>query len=108
MTESTNLLRKQVASEIKIRRLIFYTVILLSFIYLLISSIFTDMGLLKYIELYTKKTRLEAQVQEMEQENLQIRSQIKLLKEEPYFKEKYAREEFGLAKPDEYIFQYDR
>jgi cell division protein FtsB len=44
----------------------------------------------------------------MEQENLQIRSQIKLLKEEPYFKEKYAREEFGLAKPDEYIFQYDR
>jgi cell division protein FtsB len=108
MTESTNLLRKQVASEIKIRRLIFYTVILLSFIYLLISSIFTDMGLLKYMELYTKKTRLEAQVQEMEQENLQIRSQIKLLKEEPYFKEKYAREEFGLAKPDEYIFQYDR
>jgi cell division protein FtsB len=66
------------------------------------------MGLLKYMELYTKKTRLEAQVQEMEQENLQIRSQIKLLKEEPYFKEKYAREEFGLAKPDEYIFQYDR
>jgi cell division protein FtsB len=108
MTESTNLLRKQVASEIKIRRLIFYTVILLSFIYLLISSIFTDMGLLKYMELYTKKTRLEAQVQEMQQENLQIRSQIKLLKEEPYFKEKYAREEFGLAKPDEYIFQYDR
>ena len=108
MTESTNLLRKQVASEIKIRRLIFYTVILLSFIYLLISSIFTDMGFLKYMELYTKKTRLEAQVQEMEQENLQIRSQIKLLKEEPYFKEKYAREEFGLAKPDEYIFQYDR
>ena len=108
MTESTNLLKKQVASEIKIRRLIFYTVIVLSFIYLFISSIFTDMGLLKYMELYTKKTRLEAQVQEMQQENLQIRSQIKLLKEEPYFKEKYAREEFGLAKPDEYIFQYDR
>lgn len=108
MTESTNLLRKQVASEIKRRRLIFYTVIVLSFIYLLISTIFGDMGLLKYGVLHTKKTRLEAQVQEMEQENLQIRSQIKLLKEEPYFKEKYAREEFGLAKPDEYIFQYDR
>jgi len=37
MTESTNLLRKQVASEMKRRRLIFYTVIVLSFIYLLIS-----------------------------------------------------------------------
>jgi len=108
MTESTNLLRKQVASEMKRRRLIFYTVIVLSFIYLLISLVFGDMGLLKYRELYTKKTRLQAQVHEMEQDNLQIRTQIKLLKEEPYFKEKYAREEFGLAKPDEYIFQYDR
>lgn len=108
MTESTNLLRKQVSSEMKRRRLIFYTVIVLSFIYLLISLIFGDMGLLKYRELYAKKTRLQAQVQEMEQDNLQIRTQIRLLKEEPYFKEKYAREEFGLAKPDEYIFQYDR
>jgi cell division protein FtsB len=108
MTAGTNLLRKQVASEMKRRRLIFYTVIVLSFIYLLVSLLFGDMGFLKYRELHAKKTCLEAQVREMEQENLQIRSQIKLLKEEPYFKEKYAREEFGLAKPDEYIFQYDR
>jgi cell division protein FtsB len=108
MTASTNLLRKQVASEMKRRRLIFYTVITLSFIYLLISLLFGDMGFLKYRELLSKKTSLEAQVHEIEQENIQIRSQLKLLKEEPYFKEKYAREEFGLAKPDEYIFQYDR
>ncbi len=108
MTSGTNLLRKQVASEMKRRRLIFYTVITLSFIYLLISLLFGDMGFLKYRELLTKKTCLEAQVRDMERDNLQIRSQLKLLKEDPYFKEKYAREEFGLAKPDEYIFQYDR
>ena len=104
----TNLLRKQVSSEMRKRRLIFYTVMLLSFIYLSVSLIFGDMGVLKYRELSKKKTRLQMQIQEMEQENLHIRSQIKSFKEDPFYAEKHAREDFGLAKPDEYIFQYDR
>ena len=104
----TNLLRQQVSSEMRKRRLIFYTVMLLSFIYLFVSLIFGDMGVLKYRELSKKKTRLQMQIQEMEQENLHIRSQIKSFKEDPFYAEKHAREDFGLAKPDEYIFQYDR
>jgi len=104
----TNLLRKQVSSEMRKRKLIFYTVMLLSFTYLFISLIFGDMGLLKYRELYKTKTRLQMQIQGIEQENLHIRAQIKSLKEDPYYAEKHAREDFGLAKPDEYIFQYDR
>jgi len=105
---SANLLRKQVSAEMRKRKLIFYTVMLLSFIYLLVSMTFGDMGLLKYRELQKTKTRLQTQIQEIEQENLHIRSQIKSLKEDPYYAEKHAREDFGLAKPDEYIFQYDR
>jgi len=108
MTNPGNLLRKQVASEIKKRRLITFTVILLGFIYLAVSLIFGDMGLLKYIELNKKKAHLERQTKEMEKENEQLKVMIKSLKEDPFYKEKYAREEFGLAKPDEYIFQYDR
>jgi cell division protein FtsB len=106
--EGTNLLRKQVSSEMKKRKLIFYTVMLLSFVYLFVSLIFGDMGLLKYRELHKTKTRIQMQLHEIEQENLQIRSQIKSLKEDPFYAEKHAREDFGLAKPDEYIFQYDR
>lgn len=105
---STKLLRKQVSSEMKKRKLIFYTVMLLSFVYLFVSLIFGDMGLLKYRELYKTRTRFQMQLHEIEQENLQIRSQIKSLKEDPFYAEKHAREDFGLAKPDEYIFQYDR
>ncbi|MDI6890706.1 MAG: septum formation initiator family protein [Thermodesulfovibrionales bacterium] len=104
---SNNLLRKQVVSEVKKRRLIFFTVILLGFIYLAISLIFGDMGLLRYVELNKKKAHLERQVKEMEKENEQLRSEIKSLKEDPFYKEKHAREEFGLARPDEYIFRYD-
>jgi cell division protein FtsB len=103
-----NQLRKQVASERKKRKLIFFTVVFLSFLYLLITLIFGDMGLLQYRELSGKKIRLEAQVKEFGQENERIRSEIKSIREDPFYKEKHAREDFGLAKPDEYIFQYDR
>ncbi len=105
---SHNLLRKQVVSELKKRRIIFFTLILLSLIYLGISLIFGDMGIIRYTELNTKRTKLEQQIKDMERENIQIRSQIKSLKEDPFYLEKHAREEFGLARPDEYIFQYDR
>jgi cell division protein FtsB len=108
METPVNLLRKQVAIEVKKRRLIFFTIFLLSFLYLLISLIFGDMGLMRYREIHQKKVLMEAQIKEMEQENEQLKSQLKLLKDDPFYKEKHAREDFGLAKPDEYIFQYDR
>jgi cell division protein FtsB len=108
MGAPVNLLRKQVASEIRKRRLIFLTVVFLSFLYLLITLIFGDMGLLRYRELNRTRVRLEAQIKQIEDENLQLRSHIKLLKEDSFYREKHAREDFGLAKPDEYIFQYDR
>jgi cell division protein FtsB len=104
---SINLLRKQVVSESKKRRLIFSTVILLGFIYLAVSLIFGDMGLLKYSELNERKVHLEIQIKEIKRENRLLRSDVKSLKEDPFYKEKYAREEFELARPDDYIFRYD-
>jgi cell division protein FtsB len=103
-----NLLRKQVVSEVKKRRLIFFTFVVLSFLYLTISLLFGDVGLLRYMELNRTKNGLEKQLVEINRQNEQIRTQIKLLKEDPFYKEKLAREEFGLARPDEYIFQYER
>jgi len=103
-----NLLRKQVTSELKKRRLIFFTLTLLSILYLIINVIFGDMGLIRYVELRKTKASLEAQVKEIEQDNNKLRSQLKSIKEDPFIKEQHAREDYGLAKPDELIFQYDR
>lgn len=103
-----NQLRKQVASERKKRKLILLTVVFLSFLYLLITLIFGDMGLLQCRDLFAKKMQLEAQVKEIEQDNARIRSEITSIREDPFYKEKHAREDFGLARPEEYIFQYDR
>jgi cell division protein FtsB len=103
-----NLLRKQVVSEVKKRRLIFYTFVILSFVYFSISLLFGEAGLFRYLELNRTKKNLERELVEISRQNEQIRTQIKLLKEDPFYKEKFAREEFGLARPDEYIFQYER
>jgi cell division protein FtsB len=70
--------------------------------------LFGDLGLLRYKELSKTKNRLAAQVNEIEAENEQLRSQLRAVKEDPYTKEKHAREDYGLAKPGEIIIQYDR
>ncbi len=103
-----NLLRKQVLSEMKKRRLIFFTFVILSFVYLSISLVFGDMGVFRYMEMNRTKKNIERQIADINKQNEQLRNQIKLLKDDPFYREKLAREEFGLAKPDEYIFKYDR
>jgi len=103
-----NLLRKQVLSEVKKKRLIFLTFVILSFIYMSISLVFGDMGLVHYLELNRTKKNLEKEITEINTQNEQIRTQLKLLKEDSFYREKLAREEYGLSKPNEYIFQYDK
>jgi cell division protein FtsB len=105
---SHNQLRKQVLTEVRRKRLIFLTFVILSFIYLSISLVFGDMGLVRYLELNRTKTNISKQILEINKQNEQLRAQLKLLKEDPFYREKLAREEYGLSKPNEYIFQYDR
>lgn len=101
-------LEKQVRAEVKKRQMIFFTVIVLTLLYLSISLIFGDMGLFKYLELSRTRASLEKQIAQISLQNEQLRSQLKSLKNDPFTREKLAREEYGLSKPDEYIFQYDR
>ena len=105
---SNNLLRKQVLYEVKKKKLIFLTFVILSFIYLSISLVFGDMGLIRYLELNRTKMNLENQLSDINRQNEKLRTQLKLLKEDPFYREKLAREEYGLSKPNEYIFQYDK
>lgn len=105
---SHNLLRKQVTSEMKKRRLIFFTIMFLSLFYLMISFILGDSGFLRYLELTGKKSQLVREIKEVEAKNNRLQSDLKQFKENPFYLEKHAREDFGMARPDEYIFKYDR
>ena len=103
-----NRLRKQVTSEMKKRRLVFLTIVFLSVLYLVISFTFGEAGFLKYRGLLSKRSQLSREMQEIESRNARLRSELKLLREDPFYLEKYAREDFGMAKPDEYVFRYER
>ncbi|MGD0281811.1 MAG: septum formation initiator family protein [Dissulfurispiraceae bacterium] len=99
-------LRQQVTSERRRRNIIFFTLVTLSFFYITIALLFGKMGFLKYNELTKTKNRLNAEIVALEKGNAALKSHVTALKDDNYYIEKYAREEYGLAKPGEYIFQF--
>jgi cell division protein FtsB len=99
-------LRQQVAVERKRRDIIFFTIIVLFFFYIGATLLFGDMGYLKYSKLKKTKSRMEAEISSMEKENRVLKAHVNALKEDNFYIEKHAREEYGLARPDEYIFQF--
>ncbi|MCL4537830.1 MAG: septum formation initiator family protein [Nitrospirae bacterium] len=99
-------LRQQVTVERKRRNVVFFTIIILAFLYMGTTLLLGDMGLIKYLKLKKAKNNLETEITTLEKETKTLKTQINALKEDPYYIEKHAREEFGLAKPDEYIFQF--
>lgn len=105
---SHNLLRKQVASELKKRRQIFFTAVILIFLYLSVSFVFGDAGFIRYLKLQKKRDHITREIKEIEEKNALLRTDVQRLRENPFYLEKHAREDFGMARPDEYIFKYDK
>jgi cell division protein FtsB len=105
---SHHLLRKQVTAELKKRRLIFLTIAVLSLLYLATSFTFGETGLLRYLQLREKKSQLVSELREVEAQNARVQSDTKRLRENPFYLEKHARENFGMARPDEYVFRYEQ
>ncbi len=101
------LLRKQVESELKRRRYIVYTILFLSILYVTTTLLFGERGLMRYFEVSGKESALRSEVAELKKGNEELRQVIELSGENRFYIEKHARENFGLAEPDEYIYLYD-
>ena len=99
-------LRQQVSVERKRRNVILFTIIILAFIYTGSNLVFGKMGFIKYYQLNKARHRLETEIKTIEKENRNLKTQVTALKQDPFYIEKHAREEYGLARPDEYIFQF--
>jgi len=99
-------LRQQVSVERKRRNVILFTIIILAFIYTGSNLVFGKMGFIKYYQLNKARNRLETEIMTIEKENRTLKTQVTALKQDPFYIEKHAREEYGLARPDEYIFQF--
>ncbi len=99
-------LKQQVESELKKRDLFFFSLITIAFLYIFISAVFGNRGLIKYYELKNTENRLKAEIEHLQKDNTLLKTQVDSLKRDSFLKEKYAREKFGLAKPEEYIYQF--
>ena len=99
-------LRQQVAFERRRRHITFFTIVTLAFLYMIIALVLGNMGFLKYTALTKTKHTLDTEISTLEKENKALQARVAALKDDDFYIEKYAREEYGLAKPDEYIFQF--
>ncbi len=99
-------MRQQVAIENRRRTIVFFTLILVALVYLLATLLLGDMGLFKYLELKKTKQRLETEILSLDKERELMKSEVKSLEVDQYYIEKKAREEYGMAKPNELIFQF--
>ncbi|MBI4824031.1 MAG: septum formation initiator family protein [Nitrospirae bacterium] len=108
MTNSANLLKRQVRQELRKRRYVFYTAALLFLLYIAVSFIFGETGILRFMNLKQKETALQTEVEDIKRQNANLKASIDSYKENDFYMEKHAREDFSLSKPDEYIFVYDK
>lgn len=100
-------LREQVAAEKKLRNFVFYSVATIILLYAATTLFFGDMGFIKFFHLNNTKKKLENELVQIEKQNKELKTQVKSLKEDPFYMEKRAREDYGLAQKDEYIFKFE-
>jgi cell division protein FtsB len=75
-----------------------------SFLLLSLLAMAGDRGFLELQEFSRHLERLEEQIRTLEEQNRHVRQQVIGLTSDPYQIEKLAREDLGLARPDELIF----
>lgn len=101
-------LRRQVQSEVRMRRYMVNAIIALCLLYLVGTLIFSDMGLIRYMELSQKQDDLQKELDAITEQNRALSETLKSFETDPFYMEKHAREEFGMAGPGETIFIYKK
>ncbi|MDI6714483.1 MAG: septum formation initiator family protein [Thermodesulfovibrio sp.] len=104
---SRYVLKEQLKKEKKLRSRLYLIFFLLLFIVLAYNFFFGEMGYLKYRELKKNEQKILTEINQIKRTNESIKEEINLLKKDPKYLEKYAREQFGLIKPGEMVFQFE-
>lgn len=98
--------RTQVNQNRKIKGIVILTLVALVFIYITLSLIFSEKGILRYRKLQFDKSQIMAENARIEKQNNEIRQQVEILKKSPEGIEEIAREQ-GLTREGELIFKFN-
>ena len=74
--------------------------------YLLLSFIFSELGVVKYITMKREYNRIQDDVSRLDTENKKLMEEVDALKTDPDSIEAFARENLGLAKEGEIIYRF--
>lgn len=70
------------------------------------AGLLGDSGLLRLHQLKEEHSRLESSIHEQEEINWKLKRDVRALKHNPRQLERLAREELGLVKPGEVVYQF--
>ena len=76
--------------------------------YLLLSFIFSELGVVKYITMKREYNRIQNDVFRLDTENKKLMEEVDALKTDPDSIEALARQNLGLAKEGEIIYRFQR
>jgi cell division protein FtsB len=100
--------RKQVEVKKRRRRTVLFTIGILVSLYLFLTVIFGENGLLRYLGLQSVEEDIQLKIDGIERHNKELKRQIDVVKkrQDPNLIEELAREQ-GLTQEGEIIFQYE-
>ena len=76
------------------------------FIFLILTAIFREDGIIKAHYLNKKLELLKVDLINLSKEHKRLKGDIYAIKTDPSYIEKIAREDLGLVKPDEVVFEF--
>ena len=79
-------------------------ILIISMMILTVLLIFSDLGVMKYLQLKQNNTQLTKKIKDHDNEIVLLEKESTKLKNDTAYIEKIAREEFGMAKKGEKIF----
>lgn len=85
------------------RKYLLIAAALLTFV--LAFSLFGKTGLINLYKAEKKNSEIRAKLSKLEAENRELREEIEKLKSDPEYLERVAREDLGMVKKDELVFQ---
>lgn len=101
-----NIRRQHLEHKKKIRRLILYTIGVLFFIYLTVSLIIGDGGIIRYAKLQSMRSDLLTEINAIKKRNKEIKVELEKKQKDESLIEELARER-GLSKEGEVILKFE-
>ena len=106
MSRKNHVRGERSSRSIRRKRLAIATGVLLS-IYLLVTFVFGEMGVVKYSRMKLQYRAMADEIASLKLANAKLVHEVHSLKSDPAYLERIARDKLGLARPGEIVYYYN-